>query len=234
MPLDIGTAGNPVAGADSVVLTAVDFTAGTLTVTGSIVSVVAGHFVRMEDSFGAENTGLRQIVSSGDTLFGVDGATERVWNSYSNDNGGTPRAPTESLLMRALDEIGISSGGVVPTLAVAPHDVVRNYGAQLLSTKRFNDTLELKGGHSGLSVTSGAASIGLVADRFAPDNAIYLLNTPDLGYNIASDWEWMQEDGAVLERVPGIDAYHATAFRYDELTTKSRNGHGVLTDIAGD
>ena len=232
MPVDIGDSVDPVVGADSVVVTAVDRAAGTITVTGSVVGVLAGHFVRMEDSFGAEITGLEAIINEQDVLFGIDGATEAVWNSFVDDNGGTLRAPTELLMERAIDEIAIACG-MVPSMACAPHDVVRNYGAQLTSQKRYNDTRQLQGGFEGLDIATGSGSLTLVADRFAPANTIWIANPDHLVFNEASDWEWMDEDGAVLERVPSKDAYHATMFKYCELTTDKRNSHGRINDVSG-
>ena len=49
--------------------------------------------------------------------------------------------------MQFEDEIG-NEGGKVPSTAFGPHDVVRNYAAQLASQKRYSDTM-LKGGVSG-------------------------------------------------------------------------------------
>jgi hypothetical protein len=46
-----------------------------------------------------------------------------------------------------------------------------------------------------------------------------------------SDWEWMQEDGSVLNRVANKDAYEATMFIYHQLTTDQRNAHGVIEDL---
>ena len=46
-----------------------------------------------------------------------------------------------------------------------------------------------------------------------------------------SDWEFMEEDGAVLNRVSNQDAYEFTLFKYAELTTDRRNSHGLLFDI---
>ena len=234
MILDIGTAGNPVAGADSVVLTEVDEVNGTLTVTGSIASVVNGHFIRIEDSFGAELTGLRQIVSAQDEVFGIDGsaAGNNYWNSYVSENSGTPRTPTENLLQRAIDAVSIKSGSV-PKVIVGPHDVVRAYGAQLTSNKRYNDTVELKGGFEGLSIATGSGSATMVTDRFAPSGTLWLVNPDAMTFNEASDWEWLDQDGSILERVQGKDAYHAEMFKYCELTTNRRNAHGRIDDLSG-
>ena len=232
MVVDIGTTGVQADEADSVVVASWSKSAETITFTGTVSGVTSAGFIRMEDSVGAELTGLQAIIAEQDTLFQVDGTAVDVWNSYVNGNSGTNRNPTELLIQTAIDEVSIACGAI-PSLAVAPHDVVRNFGAQLTSQKRYNDTTSLSGGFEGLDVATGSGKVTLVSDRFAPANKIWLANSDYLVFNEASDWEWMEEDGAVLERVASKDAYHATMFKYCELTTDKRNAHGVIEDVAG-
>jgi hypothetical protein len=47
-----------------------------------------------------------------------------------------------------------------------------------------------------------------------------------------SDWEFMEEDGAVLNRVPNTDAYEGTLFLYAELATDGRNAHAKIGSLA--
>jgi hypothetical protein len=91
--------------------------------------------------------------------------------------------------------------------------------------------MELKGGWKALSVAAGGGDIPLMWDRDAPNNRAYCLDRSHLKQHQASDWEWMDEDGAVLSRVPGEDAYGATMFKYHELTTDKRNAHTVILDL---
>jgi hypothetical protein len=232
MIVDIGTAGDPVAGADSVSIASWDEVAETVTFVGNVTAVASGHFMRMEDSFSAELTGLRSIVEDQDTLFGLSGVTYRVWNSYVDENGGTPRAITDSLVETLIDEVNIASG-MTPDFAVTTHSILRAYAATLTPEKRYNDTTELKGGWTGLTISSGSGTLGLISDRFCPAGELYALNSAHLPWNQAQDWDWMDADGSVLERVPGKDAYHATMYKYSELTTDMRNAHGKITDLIG-
>ncbi len=57
------------------------------------------------------------------------------------------------------------------------------------------------------------------------------LNTTRLIEFYSSDWEWMDQDGAVLSRVPNVDAYEATLFKYAEFATDARNAHFKLVDL---
>ena len=40
-----------------------------------------------------------------------------------------------------------------------------------------------------------------------------------------------EEDGAVLNRVPNVDAYEGTLFLYAELATDGRNSHALVKDL---
>jgi hypothetical protein len=56
--------------------------------------------------------------------------------------------------------------------------------------------------------------------------------TPDrLQEYRAADWEMMSDDGAILSRVSGVDAYEATLFMYHELATDQRNALGLMSGI---
>ena len=184
----------------------------------------------MAGAAGNEITGLDEIINNSGSLFNIDPSTYTVWKSYVDDNSGTNRTLTDNIMMKALDEIKIASGAV-PKLAISSFDVIRAYTAQLNSQKRFVNTQELKGGQTGIEVSSGASTVALMGDRFCTENTVYLPNTDYLTFHQAADWEFMQEDGSVLNRVSGYDAYEATLFTYRELATDRRNAHGRINDI---
>ena len=43
--------------------------------------------------------------------------------------------------------------------------------------------------------------------------------------------EFMDMDGAVMNRKPDLDAYEATLYSYCELAAKQRNSHFVIKDL---
>lgn len=180
-----------------------------------------------------ELTGIQAIVAASGTLFNVDPTVEPSWVSTRLQGAvpGTPEAPSDARFARLMDEVSILSGGNPGSLLVTSYGVARAYGATLTSQKRFNDTTELKGGWSALQVSGTSGTVSLVADKDAPANKAFLLNTDHLFQHEMSDWEFMDEDGAVLNRVSGFDAYEAVLFKYHELTTDQRNAHAVLEDI---
>jgi hypothetical protein len=231
MLIDCGTSASPTADLSAVAITAINTTAGSYSVTtATAITTDASDYITMAGASGNELTGLQQIVAASGTLHNIALATYAGWKSYVDTNSGTNRTLTDNILMKALDNVFIDSGEAVD-LAVTSYGVCRAYSAQLTSQKRFVNSQELKGGHQGISVSSGSQTIGLMADRFAPENNIFLLNTKHIKFHQAADWEFMQEDGAVLDRVTGYDAYEAVLFTYRELMTDRRNAHGLIQDI---
>lgn len=239
MKVDIGTLADPTAVASSRTITAIDAdeAGGTqsITIDGAAVSTNnSTHFVTLAGSKSAAGstsglTGLRAIVSDSGTLFNINPATYPVWKSTVN-SAASNRAATDNLFEQVIDEIWLQSGEA-PTFIVTSPGVRRNYAAQLKAQKRFADTVDLKGGFRALTVDAGNTSLPIAVDRDNPDNSAFLLNLPCLTQHQSSDWEFMDEDGAVLNRVSGVDAYEATLFKYHELTTDRRNVHGLITQL---
>lgn len=236
--VDIGTVADPVAVAEARTITAVNRSAETIVISGATVSTTSGtHFVFRTGSGGAiggagqkELTGLQTIVAATGTVFNVAQSSVPVWASYVSSNSGTLRAPTDTLFETVLDEVSIESGED-PNLIITTAGVNRAFANGLKDQKRFSNTIDLKGGFKALSVNSGRGDVALTWDRDCPGNRAFVLNTAHLIQFESSDWEWMDEDGAVLNRVPNKDAYEATLFKYHELATDQRNAHGLISDL---
>lgn len=231
MKIDLGTTADPDSVASNREITAVDTTAKTVTISGAAVTTDATTFITLHGSAGNELTGLRQIVNNTGTLFNVDPTTTPVWKATVNHNSGTNRTATEVLLEKVIDDVDIVSD-TAPNFGIASHGVVRNYAAQLQSIKRNVNSIEFKGGFKGVEIVMPQTTVGLLSDRDCPSNHLFLLSTEHLCIHESSDWEFMQEDGAVLNRVSGVDAYEATLFWYSELTTDQRNAHALVKDLS--
>jgi hypothetical protein len=176
-----------------------------------------------------ELTGLESIVASSGTLHNIDPTAFAVWASYQ---AAISAALTDSVLEEALDEIAIA-GSSNPNLIIATHLIVRNYANSLKTLKRFQgESLVLKGGWKAVDVSVGNHTVALTPERDCTESTVFILTTENLIEFYASDWEWMEEDGAVLSRVSGTDSYEAVLFKYHELCTDKRNAHGKLTSVS--
>jgi hypothetical protein len=235
MRIDIGTVASPTTIASDREIEAVDRANRTLEISGAAVTTSASHRIFRQGSGGdgtaqKELTGIQTIVDDSGTLFNVDPTATPVWTSYVDGNGDVDRTPTDTLIETLLDEVTIESGET-PDLLIGNYGVGRAFANGLKDQKRFVNTVDLKGGFKGLSVSSTSGEAVFTTDRDAPAKKLFALNTDHLFQHSSSDWDWMDEDGAILNRVPNTDAYEATLFKYHEITTDQRNAHGVIEDL---
>lgn len=235
MRVDIGTIANPTSVVANQVISAVSRANKTFTIPTAVTTAGTDFVFRQGNGGGPtttgagqkELTGLRVIVSASGTLFNVNPSTYPVWASYANTTGGSP---TDLMFETVLDEVAIESG-TDPNLMIGSAGALRAYSASLTAQKRFVNTMDLKGGFKALSVASGSSEVAFIKDKDCPLGFVFLLNTAHLKLHQMSDWEWMDDDGAVLSRVSGEDAYEATLYRYAELTTDQRNAHGYISSV---
>lgn len=234
MVVDIGTVASPTTIVAATTISAVDSTNLTITI-GSSVSTTSAHFVFRSGAGGAttaqkELTGLQTIVAASGAVFNVDPATYPTWASYVDSNSGTNRSISENLVEKAVMQASIRSGEDVDLL-ISSDGVMRAFSSLLTSLKRFNDTTDLKGGFKGLSISAGGSPKSLTWDRDCPANSLYGIATKHVFEYQSTDWDFMDDDGAVLSRVSGVDAYEATLYKYHELTTDKRDSHFRISDL---
>jgi len=208
----------------------------TKTVTSTLVSTGAGTPASTNRVFNTgvvpsennEITGLEQIVDSTGQLFGIDPTTYPRWSSYERAVSGLP---TDSVFELAADEVQLASGNDIDVV-VTSFEVSRAFAATLKAQKRFaTEPVVLKGGFKAISVTTPRGDFALRSERDCETAEAYGLTTEALIHYTASDWEFMDEDGDMLVRTAGQDAYEATLYRYHELSTDQRNAHFKLTAL---
>jgi hypothetical protein len=108
-----------------------------------------------------------------------------------------------------------------------------------LSLKRNMEQTELKGGYAGIQYYAPAVSgrggegpVTLYADFDCPNNKLYGVNTDSLVWHqVGEGWQFMDMDGAVMNRVANTDAYEATLTCYAELACRQRNANFVISDL---
>lgn len=240
MRVDVGTAANPTSSAAARNITAVNTSTGVITVDGAAFAVVAGDRITRAGSGGTgaaqkEITGLTAQVAATGALWNIDPANTPNWVSYVDDPGAG-RAVSEDMFMEAQQEVNIASGEDL-NLWVTDNDVHRAVARLLTSIKRFPSTTELRGGYTALDMSSvsqgntGSNTVSMFYDKDCPTGVAFGLTTKRFQWYTMSDWEFMEEDGAVLSRVPNVDAYEATLFLYSELATDGRNAHAKLGSL---
>lgn len=193
------------------------------------VSIVATDKVVRTGNVNRELTGLRAIIKATGTLYNVDPAVEPVWKAIDNNNGGVNRALSEALMIRVVDDVRTNGGDI--TVGFCSLGVRRAYFNLLKTDRRYVNTQEFEGGFTGLAFTTDKGDIPIVVDIDAPFNRIFFTNEKAIKLYREDDWSWMDEDGDILQRVIGFDAYEARMYMYAEMGTHRRNSHGVLADL---
>lgn len=191
--------------------------------------IVATDKVMRTGNVNRELTGLRSIIKATGVLYNVDPAVEPVWKAIDNNNGGVNRALTEALMIRVVDDVRTNGGDT--TVGFCSLGVRRAYFNLLKTDRRYVNTQEFEGGFTGLAFTTDKGDIPIVVDIDAPFNRIFFTNEKAIKLYREDDWSWMDEDGDILQRVIGFDAYEARMYMYAEMGTHRRNSHGVLQDL---
>jgi hypothetical protein len=236
MRIDIGTSGSPTATAANRTVTSVNTTAGTFVFDGAAAAITVGDRVTRAGAANNEVTGLAKQIANSGILWNIDPTNAPDWVSYVDANGGTNRAIAEAMFIKAQQEVNIRSGEELD-LWITTAGVQRGVAALMTSLKRFPVPTTLKGGYTGVDMSStgqgngGSITVSLVYDKDCQANTAWGITSKRFQLYTMSDWEFMDEDGAVLNRVPNVDAYEGTLFRYMELATDGRNAHAKLADL---
>ena len=250
MVVDIGTVASPTTVASARTVTSVDETNKTIAISGAAVTTSSSHFVFRSGAGGAssntgqpgdgqvELTGLQTIVDDTAVLHTIDPSSQPKWKAYVNSNSGTNRSVTESLITGSIMKV-LTNSGKKPRLLVSAEGVNLAISNLLLSLKRNMEQTQLKGGYAGIQFYSPSVSgkgdeapTALYADFDCPNNRLYGINPEVLVFHQVGDgFQFMDLDGAVMNRKPDQDAYEATLYMYGELACKQRNAHFVIKDL---
>jgi len=250
MVVDIGTVASPATIASARTVTSVDETNKTIAISGAAVTTSSSHFVFRAGAGGASNnsgqpgdgqielTGLQTIVDDTAVLHTIDPSSQPKWKAYVNSNSGTNRSVTESLITGSIMKV-LTNSGKKPSLLVSAEGVNLAISNLLLSLKRNMEQTQLKGGYAGIQFYSPSVSgkgdeapTALYADFDCPNNRLYGVNPEVLVFHQVGDgFQFMDLDGAVMNRKPDQDAYEATLYMYGELACKQRNAHFVIKDL---
>lgn len=212
-------------------ITAINTTTKAVTYDGAdgSASIVATDILVRTGNYNREMTGLGAIIKDTGTLYNVDPTVTPQWKSVVNANGGTPRALTEALMIKVVDDVRVNGGST--TVGFCNLGVRRAYFNLLKTDRRYVNTKEFEGGFTGLAFTTDKGEVPIVVDVDAPYNKLYFANEKSIKLYRESDWGWMDRDGNKFQRVIGFDAYEARMYQYCEMGTHRRNSHGVLADI---
>ncbi len=179
------------------------------TVTFSAIGTCAdGDVIYVAGSKDKELTGVKAVMENA-SLYNIT-RTEHPWlyAKRTNINGQI----SEVAIQKAIDESEVRAGGEINFL-MGSHGVRRAYFNLLTAKKQFVNTLELKGGWKALSFNG----VAFAADRYVSTGKLFCFDLSNWKLIHMGDWEWMDDDGAMLNRVANKAAYEATLLRYMDI-----------------
>ena len=215
-------------GMNSGVITAVDKAALTITISSHGASV--GDYLFLEDTRGVCQMGLLGIVDDATFLTthqGLSRETYPIWKGKVLSNSGTSRTISESLLMDA--NALLSEDKIEPNLMIGTifqrNDLIKTLQMQRQFT---NPDKKLKGGIRAIDI----CDTPFTWDPDCPAGYCFVGDTSVLEFYEQGPLNWMDKDGAVLNRIEGYDAYEATLFMYRELGSSRNNAWCRIQDLA--
>lgn len=181
-----------------------------------------------------EMNGLGNIVSTTSTLHNIVPATTTIWKANVFGDDSSPVVLKEYDMQQCVDAAEKRGGKI--DLIVASYEGRAKYANLLQDQKRFSSPQvgKLKGGFSYIDFND----IPLVVDRHCQADSsktrMYFLSLDALGIYRMADFEWAQEDGAILARQVGSgaqEAYEGTLVCDMEFGCTARRHLSVLKGI---
>ena len=226
MTIDIlNSSGQPISGGAGLRILGVDRAQNKIRVSASVTTANTD-FITVQNSYNLELTGLGAIFKTTGNLYGVDRSQHYWMIPHIKDSVGSI---SDVKIQSVIDYLEDIMGSKVNCLVASP-GVRRAYQAYLERTKRNVNTLELKGGFSAIAYVDKP----LIKDRFVNAGEMIALDTKQFTIHHMGDWEWLEEDGRILTKVPKHPIWTATLVRYAELICDHPGGQGKLTGITED
>lgn len=208
-------------------ITAIDYDAKTITISGAAPTVGANDVIVREGNINREWTGYDKIIRNSGVLHDIDPAVEPLWRATVDSSGGEI---TELRMIEMVHKIRAQGGKT--TVILTSLGLSRKYWQILQGMRQIVNTQEFVGGYKGLGFVTENGEIPLVADFTAPRGTMQYVNENEIRVLQTHDWKFMDRDGGGMwKQVPNYDAYRATLFQYSELATFRRNTHGKFTGL---
>jgi len=209
-----------------------------VTYSGADVTGTTNHRICRTGSWKKEINGLGKLIDNTGTVHGVDSslAANKWHRSQVQDAAGA--AFSEDLGQQLIDSIDVSGNDEVEFI-VTTHGVVRRYSNQLKALKQFTDreSVRLRGGFKALLFNE----MPMLKDPDAPKGVMWFLNADALMWawlpdgKLPGDWDWVDDDGAILtrkaDRTDAFEGYLAGDFN---LNAPARNSLGRINNLEDD
>lgn len=161
--------------------------------------------------------GLGNLVESGNSVGGINGATESWWNSYEENTAG---ALTLAQMTTAYNTVSV--GNDHPDMVLGTQTLFEKYESLLQPQLRYTDTKTADAGFQNLLFK--AAPVAYDVDT--PAGNMYFLNSKYITLVGHSD-KWFEVTPFI--KPENLDARYSLILCYGNLTVRNRKKQGKLT-----
>lgn len=209
-----------------------DFLVTANNVPAATVDPALGDIGLLNEPFGAAaivgNGNPDPAYTSGKTNYigELDAVANSVWQANIVDNGGTPMPFSKDLIQQAIDNVRQVAGTSIKVL-LTTYGIRRQFLNWAETNKRFVNTTRYEGGFEALEYQG----MTLIPDHMMTRGRIYGLDTDAIFKFENTPYQWMDDDGSVLSRVPDKWAFEAALVGMHQYGTDARNRHCGIFDI---
>lgn len=222
--IDILSSDGATAKASSREVIAVDDLTSQITISGSAISTEATDIAVIAGNYGEELTGFGAVFTPNNTLYGIDRTANKWFNPTVKDHSNAEIS--EVAIQKMIDDAERKAGGKTNFL-LSSYGVRRAYQELQLANKRIVDVMKLEGGFEAISYNG----MPFVVDKYAQEGTLYGLDLTTWKLYHIEDWNWLEEDGAVLNRQSDKAVWEATLARYCDLGCSKPKGNFKLHNI---
>lgn len=164
---------------------------------------------------------------------GVPSSAGDFNQAYVEENGGTLRSLTGSLLNSVYSKCRLLNGGKwEPSALLTTYGVHNAYHDLLDATREYQTGLSGTQSADGAIVELAYRRKPIIPMEYCWGNRLYLPDLTDLAVLELGPWSWMDRDGSIFYRMPDKRAYAATMTVDHNLMSMVRKRHAIITDLA--
>lgn len=237
---DFATSGESAAG-HACTVTAVNVTAGTITVTPVLAGGTGGDFgVDTKIVYGESNAvndygnsadGLNDLLDATATYENIVPGAQTLWvpKVYTGAVAGTEESMSSRHLNRIIYGSRVAGNGEVDMLCM-PLTMIQDF------TEMFEDQIQydpqtLKGGVSHLEWKTPQGGVQVFFDSQFPHHCIIGLDSKEMFKGVLDDGGFLDQDGNMLKWVSNTTTYAAVWSSMWNIGTRVRNAHAIQLDI---
>ena len=173
------------------------------------------------DGTGRSIHGMGFIISDVGVYAGIDRAVNTWWQSYVNDNAGTPRPLTIALMQDVMAEMEKTTRKGKISVILTNRKHWYDYGNLLTPDRRYTASEKLDGGFMALDFEG----IPVVAVPNLPAGTMYFLDESEWGYYVLQNFE-------TKPKSTNKDSDRFIITHYSQLLCKHPGRQAKITDLA--